>query len=69
MTSVPGCTHTRAALDLFGIDAEAFRAVQFDQLGHWSPEELRIWQKLNTQVKEDVEVIQTFVSSSSHPAG
>ncbi|PNW81070.1 hypothetical protein CHLRE_07g342350v5 [Chlamydomonas reinhardtii] len=46
----------KAALELFGVDEASFKAAQVEQLGSFTPEQLRLWKKLNAQVHQDVEV-------------
>lgn len=43
-------------MELFGVDEASFKAAQVEQLGSFTPEQLRLWKKLNAQVHQDVEV-------------
>ncbi|GIL91655.1 hypothetical protein Vretimale_9589 [Volvox reticuliferus] len=46
----------KAALELFGVDEAAFKLPQLEVLGQFTPEQLRLWERLNAQVHQDVEV-------------
>lgn len=46
----------RAALELFNCNEASFKAPQLEQLDQSTPEQLRLWKKLNAQVHQDVEV-------------
>mmetsp|Transcript_25460 Transcript_25460/g.55342 ORF Transcript_25460/g.55342 Transcript_25460/m.55342 type:complete len:787 (-) Transcript_25460:1267-3627(-) len=46
----------RASLEFFDVDEKAMKICQFDNAGRWTPEQLRLWTRLNAQVHQEVEV-------------